>query len=99
MIRKILPLLFLLLSSNTILEVQAEVLPIEAFASLPDSSSLSLSPNGEKLVSLTRIAAKGNKGIAVELTTLSSGKKKYYYILIIVNTLFVTLFGKIIKHY
>ena len=76
MIRKILPMLFLLLSSNTILEVQAEVLPIKAFASLPDTSSLSLSPNGEKLVSLTRIAEEGNKGIAVELTTLSNGKKK-----------------------
>jgi len=75
MILRILPLLFLVVQSIYTLPIKAEILPVESFASLPDNSSVSLSPDGSKLVNLSRIGG-DDKGIAVELITLANAKKK-----------------------
>ncbi|MCF2948033.1 S9 family peptidase [Paraglaciecola aquimarina] len=59
------------------LSALATPLPVEHFANLPDVSNLSLSPNGKKLVSFVRIDAAGNKGIAIQVTQLKTGKQDF----------------------
>jgi dipeptidyl aminopeptidase/acylaminoacyl peptidase len=44
----------------------AEKLPVESFAQLPDVSLLSLSPDGNKIVSLVRVDLPDKKGMAVQ---------------------------------
>lgn len=58
------------------LGVQAAALPVEAFAQLPDVSSVSLSPDGSKLVAIIRVDLPDAKGSAVQVTTLSDGNSK-----------------------
>jgi dipeptidyl aminopeptidase/acylaminoacyl peptidase len=53
-----------------------QTLNIEDFAALPNTSRSALSPNGEKLASITRVADKHGKGSAVELMTLANSKTK-----------------------
>lgn len=61
----------------TQLSAFATPLTVENFANLPDVSNVSLSPNGKKLVSFVRIDTADNKGIAIQVTQLETGKKDF----------------------
>jgi dipeptidyl aminopeptidase/acylaminoacyl peptidase len=54
----------------------AKTLPVEFFSQLPDVSSLSLSPDGNKLVSLIRVDIPEKKGVAVQTTDLKTKAAK-----------------------
>ena len=54
----------------------AQVLPVEHFANLPDTSNVNLSPDGSKIVSLQRVDNKDSKGQAVVLYTPKNNKQK-----------------------
>jgi len=64
------------MSSIFTVKATAQTIPVATFASLPDSAMVSLSPNGKKLVSLTRVANEHINGVTVEVTELKSGNKK-----------------------
>jgi len=76
MIQKIIPMVFISMWSIFTVKAAVQTMPVETFASLPDSSMVSLSPNGKKLVSLIRIANEHVNGVTVEVTTLANGEKK-----------------------
>ena len=48
-------------------------LPVKAFASLPEVSQMSLSPNGENILSLVRIDREDTQGTAVKIVNIKSG--------------------------
>ena len=52
-------------------------LPVEAFASLPDMSSLKLSPSGEKLIFITRYSNEEGDGTLVNLHNLNTGERSF----------------------
>jgi dipeptidyl aminopeptidase/acylaminoacyl peptidase len=54
----------------------AKTLPVEFFSQLPDVSSLSLSPDGNKLVSLIRVDIPEKKGVALQTTDLKTNATK-----------------------
>ena len=76
MMQKIIPLAFILMSSIFTVKATAQTIPVATFASLPDSAMVSLSPNGKKLVSLTRVTNEHINGVTVEVIELKSGNKK-----------------------
>lgn len=49
-------------------------LPVEAFASLPEVSQMSLSPDGKNLLSLVRIDRSDTQGVAIKLENIDTGK-------------------------
>lgn len=51
-------------------------LPVEAFASLPEVSQMSLSPDGKNLLSLVRVNRPDTQGVAVKLANIKTGKSK-----------------------
>lgn len=71
--RKILILSFVFIFS---VPAWAKSLPLEYFASLPDVSNLSLSPDGNKLSAVIRIDVDDTRGAAVQVTDLATGEKK-----------------------
>lgn len=54
----------------------AKNIPLEHFARLPDTSNVTLAPDGKKLASVIRIDAGDVQGSAVQVTTLATGEKK-----------------------
>ncbi|NMH65026.1 alpha/beta hydrolase family protein [Shewanella salipaludis] len=50
-------------------------LPVEAFASIPDVSHVSLSPDGSKIASVVRIDTAEHRGTVVSIVDLQSGEK------------------------
>ncbi|TKB45606.1 S9 family peptidase [Thalassotalea mangrovi] len=57
--------------------IQAEVLPIEAFASKPDVSNMDLSPNGDHVASIVKVTGK-KKGAVVSIVNIATGKANYH---------------------
>ena len=51
-------------------------LPVKAFASLPEVSQMSLSPDGENVLSLVRIDRTDTQGVAVKLANIKTGETK-----------------------
>lgn len=58
------------------LNVTAQQLPLEAFASLPDVQHVSLSPDGRYLASSIRVDVDDIKGRAVSIVDLKTGEQK-----------------------
>ncbi len=54
-----------------------ETLPVKAFASLPDTSQMRLSPNGMKVASLRRLETEERKGTIIEILDLETDKRTY----------------------
>lgn len=52
-------------------------LPVEAFASIPDVSSVQLSPDGKKIASIVRVDQPKLKGTVVSILDLETGNKDY----------------------
>ncbi|PIW63003.1 S9 family peptidase [Shewanella sp. CG12_big_fil_rev_8_21_14_0_65_47_15] len=74
--KRIFPLFFLWLCNPAFADT-APQLPIEAFASIPDVSSVQLSPNGKKLASVVRVELPKLKGTVVSILDLDTGEKNY----------------------
>lgn len=72
--KRILPLLFLWLCNHAVADT-APQLPVEAFASIPDVSSVQLSPNGKKLASVVRVDQAKLKGTVVSIQDIETGEK------------------------
>ena len=49
-------------------------LPVKAFASLPEVSQMSLSPDGKNVLSLVRVDRPDTQGVAVKLANIKTGK-------------------------
>lgn len=58
------------------LNITAQQLPLEAFASLPDVQHVSLSPDGRYLASSIRVDVEDIKGRAVSIVDLETGEQK-----------------------
>lgn len=56
-------------------ESNPQVLPLQAFAQLPDAARLRLSPNGSKLAATVRVAVEDTLGTAVQVTDLDGGEQ------------------------
>ncbi|MCP3129038.1 S9 family peptidase [Shewanella sp. KJ2020] len=74
--KRIFSLLCLLLCNPTFAD-SAPLLPVEAFASIPDVSSVQLSPNGQKVASVVRVELPKLKGTVVSILDLNTGEKNY----------------------
>lgn len=74
--KRIFPLLCLWLCNPTFADT-APLLPVEAFASIPDVSSVQLSPNGQKVASVVRVELPTLKGTVVSILDLNTGEKNY----------------------
>jgi len=74
--KRIFSLLCLLLC-NPAFSDSAPLLPVEAFASIPDVSSVQLSPNGQKVASVVRVELPKLKGTVVSILDLNTGEKNY----------------------
>ena len=61
----------------------AKPLPLEKFASLPDVSNLTLSPDGKKLSSIIRVDTENAKGVAVEVTDLVSSERNFWIFIVV----------------
>ncbi|MGL6013099.1 MAG: alpha/beta hydrolase family protein [Shewanella oncorhynchi] len=72
--KRILPLLLLWLCNYTVANT-APQLPVEAFASIPDVSSVQLSPNGKKIASVVRVDQAKLKGTVVSIQDIETGEK------------------------
>lgn len=53
----------------------SEPLPVEAFSRLPDVTQLSISPDGNKVVSVIRYETEEKKGVVIQSVNLLTGKK------------------------
>ena len=62
----------LLLTAN----VDAKSLPVEAFASIPDVSSVALSPDGNKVISLIKVETKTHSGKLIKLYDVKTAQSK-----------------------
>lgn len=51
-------------------------LPVKAFASLPEVSQMSLSPDGKNLLSLVRVDRSDTQGVAIKLVNIKTGESK-----------------------
>ena len=67
--------LFIITCSNHSI-AQPEELPASAFGNLPDVTSVKLSPNGERLMSLVRYSGNGKSGVTVTSIDLATMEKK-----------------------
>ncbi|MFB2682513.1 alpha/beta hydrolase family protein [Shewanella mangrovisoli] len=74
--KRILPLLLLWLSLPLLAQTVPQ-LPVEAFASIPDVSSVQLSPDGKKIASIVRVDQPKLKGTVVSILDLETGNKDY----------------------
>lgn len=74
--KRILPLLLLWLSLPLLAKTVPQ-LPVEAFASIPDVSSVQLSPDGKKIASIVRVDQPKLKGTVVSILDLETGNKDY----------------------
>ena len=72
--KRILPLLLLWLSLPLLAQTVPQ-LPVEAFASIPDVSSVQLSPDGKKIASIVRVDQPKLKGTVVSILDLETGAK------------------------
>ncbi|MEL4293621.1 S9 family peptidase [Shewanella xiamenensis] len=72
--KRILPLLLLWLSLPLLAQTVPQ-LPVEAFASIPDVSSVQLSPDGKKIASIVRVEQPKLKGTVVSILDLETGEK------------------------
>ena len=72
--KRILPLLLLWLSLPLLAQTVPQ-LPVEAFASIPDVSSVQLSPDGKKIASIVRVDQPKLKGPVVSILELGTGNK------------------------
>jgi len=69
--------LLLLWLSLPLLAQTVPQLPVEAFASIPDVSSVQLSPDGKKIASIVRVDQPKLKGTVVSILDLETGNKDY----------------------
>lgn len=61
----------------TSVAAQSESIPVSTFASLPDVSHVSISPNGNKIASLIRVDTAEKKGSAINIFDVTSKTSKY----------------------
>ena len=69
-------LLALNLLCGFVFQSSAGKLPVEAFASVPDVDHVSLSPDGNKIISLVKFTSENRSGKFVNLYDLATGKAK-----------------------
>ncbi|WP_285163691.1 alpha/beta hydrolase family protein [Shewanella goraebulensis] len=67
----------MLLLSSLMSFAENQQLPVEAFASIPDVSHVTMSPNGTKIASLVRSEAKGMEGTLVNILDIDTRESSY----------------------
>lgn len=68
--------LYIITASTFTFTGNAAPLPAKAFASLPDVTNATLSPNGKKIASLQRYEFNGKSGVSLSVFDAESGKHK-----------------------
>ncbi|QIR13237.1 alpha/beta hydrolase family protein [Shewanella aestuarii] len=74
--KRILTLCWLLLALP-ILHLNSQTLPIEAFASIPDVSDITLSPDGKNIASVVKLTSTKEQGTLVTLTNVDTQKQTF----------------------